>query len=259
VAGIFRTLLTEDRLIRVFSVGRLPHPVLIEMVGLAGGYDGIWLDQEHGGLTTEQITMARLTTQAVGLGCFVRLATPHYSLVNQALESGVDGVMAARVKTVEDAAEFVRWCKFAPAGLRGLNTGGADAHFTFKPVGDLVADANRDQFVAIQIETIESLNNVDAIAALDHVDLLFVGPADLSQELGITAQWHHDKLWEAIAAVAAACKKHGKAWGSVSPDPEFAARAVENGCRMLTFGGDVVAVRLGLEKIKQRYQNYFEG
>lgn len=257
MAGIFRSLLAEDRLIRVFSVGRLPHPVLIEMVGLAGGYDGVWLDQEHGGLTTEQITMARLTAQAVGLGCFVRLPTPHYSLVNQSLESGVDGVMAARVKTVEDAAEFVRWCKFAPAGLRGLNTGGADAHFTLKPVGDLVADANRDQFVAIQIETIESLDHADAIAALDQVDLLFVGPADLSQELGITAEWHHDKLWEAIATVAAACKKHGKAWGSVSPNPEYARRSVDLGCRMLTFGGDVVAVRLGLEEVKRRYHEYF--
>ncbi len=59
--------------------------------------------------------------------------------------------------------------------------------------------------------------------------------------------------------VAAACKKHGKAWGSVSPDPEYARRSVDHGCRTLTFGGDVVAARLGLEAIKSRYAEFFGG
>ena len=117
MAGIFRRLLAEDRLVRVFSVGRLPHPVLIEMVGLAGSDDGIWLDQEHGGLTTEQITMARLTTQAVGLGCFVRLATPHYSLVNQALESGVDGVSSPSGAGVYGQQLWNYYCRSYPANV----------------------------------------------------------------------------------------------------------------------------------------------
>ena len=91
MAGIFRSLLAEqDRLIRVFAISRIAHPVLIDMFGIAGGYDGLWLDQEHAGLTTEQMTMACITGRSRGLGCFVRLATPHYSLVNQALESGAD-------------------------------------------------------------------------------------------------------------------------------------------------------------------------
>jgi 2-dehydro-3-deoxyglucarate aldolase/4-hydroxy-2-oxoheptanedioate aldolase len=257
MSGVFRKLIAEQRLIRVFAIGRVAHPVLVEMVGLADDYDGIWLDQEHAGLTVEQITVANLACRARGLGCFVRLPTTHYSIVNQALESGVDGVMAARVETVADAEQFVRWCKFAPDGMRGVNSGGADANFTFKPISALTEDANRDQFVAIQIETVSSLNDADAIAALDQVDMLFVGPADLSQELGITGQFHHDKLWEAITTVQAACDRHGKCWGTVSPDPEFAARAVEHGCRLLTFGGDVAAIRLGLQVLKQQYRDFF--
>ncbi len=255
--GIFRKLIAENRLIRVFSVGRVPHPVLVEMVGLAEGYDGIWLDQEHAGLTVEQITVANLACRARGLGCFVRLPTTHYSLVNQALESGIDGVMAARVETVADAEQFIRWCKFAPDGLRGVNSGGADANFTFKPIGELTEDANRDQFVAIQIETVSSLHDAEAIAALDQVDMLFVGPADLSQELGVTGQFHHEKLWKAIGQVQVACQRHGKCWGTVSADPEFATRAVDNDCRLLTFGGDVGAIRLGLQCLKQQYREFF--
>ncbi len=258
MAGIFRSLLAEqDRLIRVFAISRIAHPVLIDMFGIAGGYDGLWLDQEHAGLTTEQMTMACITGRSRGLGCFVRLATPHYSLVNQALESGADGVMAARVHSADEAEQFVRWAKFAPRGLRGMNSGGADADYTFKPMADLAVDANRDQLLAIQIETAAAVEQVEAIAALESVDMLFVGPADLSQELGVLGQLLDDKLWDAIAKVADACRNHGKAWGSVAGNPDYARRAADLDCRLLTFGSDVECVHHGIDGLKAHYADFF--
>ena len=114
-----------------------------------------------------------------------------------------------------------------PRGVRGLNSTARDADYTHKPMPQFVEDANRDNLVIIQIETLGALEEADQIAAIDGVDMLFIGPADLSLSMGIVAQFHSDKLWEGIERVAAACRKHGKHWGVVPADPKFAARAVE--------------------------------
>ena len=113
---------------------------------------------------------------------------------------GVDGVMAAQVTSAAEAEKFVTWAKFAPRGVRGVNTQGADADFTSKSPAEFTGPANRDHFTAIQIETIGALEDVDAIAAIDDVDLLFVGPSDLSQALGVLGQPDHEIVWKAIDA-----------------------------------------------------------
>ncbi len=257
MAGYFKRLLATDRVLRVFCSGRLVHPISIQMFGLVGGYDGFWLDAEHAGISTEQITMGALVGRACGLGSFVRMPVSNYAAVTQALESGVDGVMAAQVGSAAEAEKFMSWAKFAPRGCRGLNTQGADAKFTMMSQVELAETANRDHFVAIQIETLGALEEAEQIAAIDGVDLLFIGPADLSQSLGVLGQADHEKVWSAIDRVAAACRRHGKAWGIVPASPAYADRCVEKGCRMLTCGSDVMAMRLGVQSLKTMYGAHF--
>lgn len=253
----FKQLLAADELIRIFAVGRLIHPVVFDVHGMVGGFHGIWIDQEHAGCTYEQIALASACARANGLDSFVRLATINYSLVTQCLEAGAGGVMGARIESVAHAEEFVRWCKFAPQGLRGLNSGGYDAHFGAKPLAQFTADSNRDSFVAIQIETLGALRDAREIAALTEVDMLFLGPADLSQELGIIGQWEHEKLWEAIRQVADACRRSGKHWATIAATPKFAARCRDHGCRMLSFGMDAVMLRRGVEATKEQFAQFF--
>ena len=186
------------------------------------------------------------------------MAPSDYSLVTQNLEAGAGGVMAAQIRSAAHAEQFVTWAKFAPRGLRRLNTSGRDAHYTHKSQQQFAADANRDQFVAIQIETLGALEEADAIAANDAVDLLFVGPSDLSQALGILGQFSHPRLLEALDRVAAACRKHGKHWGTVAPNPEYTKCCYDKGCRMLSVGADVLALRQGIEVAKNQYRELFQ-
>ena len=246
-------LADPDRVLRFFAVGRLPHPVLIDMLGASGGWDGIWLDQEHVGLTTEQVTTLNLAARANDLACFVRAPFTHYSVVSQNLESGVDGVMAARINGADDAVEFVRWCKFTPEGWRGVNTSGADAGYTKLKADELAASANARSFVAVQIETLQALKEVAEIAATPHIDLLFIGPNDLSAELGHIGRIDHPDVWAAIESIAAACRENGKPWGVVPAGPRHAERCVELGCRLVTVGNDGSTVRLGLDALKQAF------
>ena len=165
--------------------------------------------------------------------------------------------MGAQIHTAAQAEEFVRWAKFAPRGSRGLNLGGRDADYTHRPAARFVEEANRDQFVAIQIETAGAIDQADEIAALDGVDLLFIGPADLSLALGVVGQYQHPRLWEAIDHVAACARNRGKAWRALMPDPAFAERAVAGGCRMATMGVDLLAVRRGIEALKAAFAGHF--
>ena len=253
----FKQLLATNELIPLFALGRIVSPLLVEMFGLAGKYKGFWLDQEHTQISTEQITTMCLAGRANDFDSFVRIPPIGYWQVTQCLEAGAGGVMAAQIHTAEQAREFVSWCKFAPQGTRGLNAGGRDANYTHKPPAQFIEDANRDNFVAIQIETLGSVEQADEIAAIDGVDLLFIGPADLSLALGVVGEFHHEKLWEAIEAVAAACKNHGKNWGCVAPDPKFADRAVEAGCRMPTMGNEMHVLRRGIAAFQDSFAKQF--
>jgi 2-keto-3-deoxy-L-rhamnonate aldolase RhmA len=165
--------------------------------------------------------------------------------------------MGAQIRAADHAREFLSWAKFSPQGIRGLNLSGRDADYTHKPAAQMVEDANRDVMVGIQIETVGAVEQAEEIAALDGVDLLFVGPADLSLALGIVGQFHDGRLWEAIDRVARACRNHGKTWGCVAPDPRFADRAVASGCRMPTMGNDPGALRVGIDAIQKAFENQF--
>lgn len=252
-----KEILAANELVRVFCVSRFPSPITVDLFALAGGYNAFWIDQEHVGLTWQEVQTVAVAGRANGLDSFVRLAPTDYAVVTQNLEAGAGGVMAAQIHSAAQAEEFIKWAKFAPRGLRGVNTSGRDAHYTHKPPAQFAADANREHFTAIQIETMGSLNEADQIAAIDGVDLLFIGPSDLSQALGILGQWDNPKLWEAITKVANACKKHGKHWGCVPGDPAFAQRAYDMGCRMISLGADVRALRMGIDASKAAYKSLF--
>jgi 2-dehydro-3-deoxyglucarate aldolase/4-hydroxy-2-oxoheptanedioate aldolase len=257
MSTIFQDLFATDRILRVFSLSRIVHPVVFDVLGMAGGFDGLWLDQEHGGMTVPQVQLASAFARANRLGMIVRMAPTGYSAVTQNLEAGADGVMAARLNSAAEAEEFVSWCKFAPRGNRGLNSSGFDARYTFKPLVEFTREANREGFVAIQIETLGALEEVDEIAAIDGVDMLFLGPADMSQAFGCTGQVNHEKVWEAIEAISTACRRHGKPWGTVPAGPDYATRCVEKGCRMLTLASETLALRRGVEALKEWYGGFF--
>ncbi|WP_437221782.1 HpcH/HpaI aldolase family protein [Planctomicrobium sp. SH661] len=243
--------------VNVFAVGRSFHPNQVEMYGLQGGFNGFWIDHEHTGFTIDQIESAARAGRVWGLDSFVRVAPTDYALVTRCLESGVCGVMAAQVFTPEQAEQFVQWAKFAPRGVRGLNSGGHDGKFGLLPTAEFCRQANENSFVAIQIETREAVDRCDEIAAIDGVDLLFIGPADLSQAYGVPGQSMHPDCLMAVAKIAQACEKHGKTFGSVSVTPEHTTMLLDQGCSMISMTNDIRTFQDGIATVKQRFPMLF--
>ena len=250
--------LASNQLVRVAAVGRLMHQNIIQMLGLNGGFDGIWIDHEHTGFSMENIESATIACRSVCLENFVRIAPTDYALVTRCLEAGAGGVMAAQINSAAHAEQFVKWSLFHPRGNRGLNTGGYDGRFGSLPMKDFCEKANREAFIAIQIETLGAVEEAAGIAALDGVDLLFIGPSDLSQSLGVTGDFFHPDCLAAIDRVAAACRQHGKSWGAVCGSPQHAEMLYEKGCRMLSPTNDVRLVNAGIASVKQQFAKFFE-
>src|SRR5262249_30774978 len=118
--------LAQGRLVRVFCLGHLCSPKWVEIIGVLGGYDAVWLEQEHGALSIEQIEQAGRAARGCGLDTFVRLAPTDYATVMRPLEAGAGGIMAAQVRSARQAEEIVHWAKFHPRGARGFNNTGID-------------------------------------------------------------------------------------------------------------------------------------
>jgi 2-dehydro-3-deoxyglucarate aldolase/4-hydroxy-2-oxoheptanedioate aldolase len=250
-----KELLRQDRLLRIFCLGQLCSPKFVEIIALAGGYDAVWIDLEHGGLGIADVEEAARASRGCGMPTFVRLAPTDYATVMRPLEAGAGGIMAAQVRNAGQTAEIVRWAKFHPRGVRGINNTGVDGAYGTTPLPDYFRQANESTVIGIQIENVEAVDEIESISNVRDVDFLFVGPADLSQSLGIPGEWDHPRLWQSIERVAETAGGRGLPWAILPPNPAYARRAVKMGCRILSVGLDVWAVQRGLASFRAEFED----
>jgi 4-hydroxy-2-oxoheptanedioate aldolase len=205
-------------------------------------YDGIWVDGEHRVWDPREIDTMLARHHAADIDCIWRPATKEKNGLYRLLEDGATGLMIPHVATAEQARFLVQAIKFPPMGDRGYDGAGRDAAFFFGAPADYIAQANQQTCLVVQIETPEALGNVDAIAAVEGVDVLFVGPGDLSLRLGCSPHVSDPRMLEAQRLVAAAAKKHGKAWGRPVRADEDARVIVELGAQFVAMGSEFVAL-----------------
>ncbi len=252
-----RSGLRSDRVLRVFALGQMCHPKLVELVAFHGGFDAIWLDQEHVGLTIPQIEDATRAARASGIDTFVRLPATDYATVMRVLEAGAGGVMGSMIRSLREVENLVKWAKFHPRGERGVNGTGVDGRYGTMPLAEYFRRSNDETVIGVQIEHADAVELIEQIAAVPDVDFLFIGPADLSQSMGIPGEWEHPRLWQAIERVARVGAARNVPWAILPLSPEHARRCVDLGCRMLSIGLDMWAFRRGLDYYQQSYGEFF--
>jgi 2-dehydro-3-deoxyglucarate aldolase/4-hydroxy-2-oxoheptanedioate aldolase len=251
-----KTLLKQDRVLTLFALGHFFQPRLVEMIGLLGGFDALWFDLEHTGMTVADVDAGARAARAAGLDCIVRMPATDYAAVMRPLEAGAGGLMASMIRSVHEVENLLTWSKFHPRGLRGVNGTGPDGRLGTMPLQDYFRHANATTVVGVQIECREALEEVERIAAVPDLDFLFIGPADLSQSLGIPGQWDHPQLWQAIERVAKASQAHNVPWAILPLAPAHARRCVELGCKMLSIGMDAWAIRKGIQAVQTEYAEF---
>ena len=221
-----------------------------EMAGRAG-FDWLWLDLEHGSGDYMALLHQVQAISGTAAAPVVRVRWNEPPLFKRVLDLGVAGVVVPWVNTRAEAEQAARAMRFPPEGVRGvarLNraTGFGeqfDAYF---------ASANENLLTVVQIETAEAVRNAPEIAAVPGVDVLFVGPLDLSVSLGAPNQTEHPQFREALDRVLGACRAQGKAAGIMVPREDMMEQLVEQGFTFLVAGSDGGFVAAGLRRLRTR-------
>ena len=200
------------------------------------GYDGVWLDAEHNTWNPREIQYLLAIHRLAGIDCVVRPSSKGKTLLYQLLEDGATGLMVPQISSAAEARVLVESVKFPPIGERGLGGAGLDQDYKVAPAAAYPAEANQETTLIAQIETPEALEQVDAIAAVEGVDILFLGSEDLSLRMGCENDCRHPKLEKAQREIDLACARHGKHWGRTCRDRDDIVEAARRGARFLVHG-----------------------
>jgi 2-keto-3-deoxy-L-rhamnonate aldolase RhmA len=215
-------------------------------------------DMEHTGWSIETVRMLIATTRSTDMIPYVRIPATEYHFVARALDVGAMGIMVPMVETAEQAKKLVASAKYPPVGRRGAAFGVAHDDYTGGDIVGKITTANTETHLIAQIETAAGIENVDAIAAIDGIDVLWIGHFDLSNSLGIPGQFTHPRFKEALDTVLAACRRHHKVPGFMAGSVDDGKALLDQGFRMLAYSGDLWlyqnAVREGVHALKSHLQ-----
>lgn len=211
----------------------------IGRIAAAAGAEFAVFDMEHSGWSIETVRMLMATSRAADLAPMVRVPTTEYDMVARALDIGAMGLVVPLVETAEQARFIVQSAKYPPVGRRGAAF--VVAHDDYQG-GDIVAkmrSANEEGLLIAQIETVGGLENAESIAAVEGVDVLWIGQFDLTNSMGIPGQFGHPDFMQAVERILAACRRHGKAAGYGSLDLDELCARRSQGFRLLAYIGDL--------------------
>lgn len=227
-------------------------PSVYELVSLLG-FDGIWLDLEHHA-TSDETASNLMRAARVGVADIIaRPAKGEFMRMCRLLEAGAQGIMYPRCDSAEEAAELVRWAKFAPQGERGVDGANGDNPYCAIPMVPYLKAANEQTLLIAQLESPTALDQAAAIAQVPGIDVLMLGPGDLSVLAGIPFQFEHPLITDAYRRVAEAAASAGKWWGTVSGNPQHTQMLLDLGAKFICHGCDLIMVKQGMEQIQSLY------
>lgn len=213
-------------------------PDIVEVLALSG-FDFLVIDTEHGYMSVESVVHLVRAAEARNITPIVRISSASETDILRALDIGTHGIQIPQINTKEVAQLVTNYSKYYPAGIRGLAMPRAADYGTVK-LQDYIKKANDETMVVVHCENKEGLENLDAIAETPGIDVIFVGPLDMSQSLGIPGDFNHPKLEEAICKVLEIARAHGKAAGIFVPDGEQAKMRIKQGFQYITLGIDLM-------------------
>jgi 2-keto-3-deoxy-L-rhamnonate aldolase RhmA len=215
----------------------LPSPPAAEILAQAG-FDWLWIDMEHAALNLETAHRMIQATQGTETVPIVRVAWNLHWLAKHVLDMGAMGVIMPQVSSKQEAVDAVQALRYPPEGVRGLFPGFAALRWGL-PVPEYLKIANKEIMAILLIEHIEAVNRIDEILTVPGIDLIFVGPGDLSASMGLLGQATHTRVEEAVQKVLAATKKAKVPAGIMAVTPDDANRRIQQGFQFILVGTDM--------------------
>jgi 4-hydroxy-2-oxoheptanedioate aldolase len=225
------------------------YPVNTELMGLAG-FDFLIIDLEHGIAAERDILTQLYALQNTPAIPVVRVESHDRQRVHRLLDLGVQGIMFPRVDNAGQARACVAAMRYPPDGVRGVATvvraAGYGTHYN-----DYRVESKSNLLPIIQIESAEAVKNVEEIAAVDGVGVLFIGPMDLSTSLGIFRQYDHPLFLDALNKTLAAASRHNRAAGILLPGVDTTRHYRDMGFRFIAAGTDILLLKTAAKQLVQ--------
>ena len=231
----------------------------ISQIAAQAGAEFTVFDMEHTGWSIETIRMLIATARSTEMIPMVRIPATEYHFVARVLDMGAMGIMVPMVESVAQARKIVESAKYPPIGRRGAAFTVAHDDYTGGDIVEKIQTANSQTLLIAQIETAVGVRNVNEIAAVEGIDVLWIGHFDLSNSLGIPGQFDHPQFQDAVAQVLAACRHHKKAAGFLANDIAGGQRLLDQGFRMLSYGGDLWLYQAVLQSGVDALQKHASG
>ena len=209
-----------------------PSPQVVEMLGFAG-FDWVLIDCEHGSIGLGDVELMAMACDAVGITPIARPKTNSSSDIQSVMDRGVMGVQIPHINTADDARRAVAAVKFGPGAARGLAAGTRPDRWGLGArMPDFAAQANAQSLVCVQLEHAAAIDNIEAILAVEGIDVFFIGPSDLSQSMGHPGNPGAAPVAEAIQATLARIRAAGKTPG-MPATTEALPGVLASGCRYI--------------------------
>lgn len=224
------------------SFAAIPHPVAVEVMAQSG-LDFLCIDSEHAQISRDMIETMVRAADVHRVPAVVRVPGHAPEAIQAALDSGAQGVLVPRVSTAAQAAMAVKASRYPPLGERGVGPGRA-AGYGYR-IPEYLADANDRIVVAIQVETSEGLANIEAITAVGGVDVIFVGPGDLSVSIDALGPKGADKLADAIRRIISATVANGGTAGIFCAKPQDVGQWAAIGASFFVLASDTMFLGAG--------------
>lgn len=223
-------------------------PAITETMGFHG-YAFVWIDAEHGAFPLDSLQCHISAAEAADTASFVRVAANDPVLLKPVLDMGPDGIIVPMVLTSEEAQAFVAACTYPPEGIRGFGPRRATRYGAID-AADYTREAQKYTLRIIQIEHIEAVRNLEDILAVPGIDLLIVGPNDLSASMGHLCDTRHPEVLPIYDRIADACNAHGMPFGvSLGPTDMLSLQEwLTRGAVVVGCGDDISYVALGVQK-----------
>lgn len=225
---------------------RQARTVDIAQIAQACDFDWLFIDMEHNSMSMD--TAAQICAAALVAGVTPMVRVPGHEAFHSTrlLDTGAQGIVVPHVNSADEARRVVDFCRFPPLGHRSIPGSLPQTRFATLPQAETVELINRETLVVVMIETVAGIENADEIAAVPGVDALLVGCTDTAAELGVTGQFGHPRVKEALDTVFAACARHGKfaGFGGVY-DETLMAEYVAKGGRLILSGSDLAFLMAG--------------
>jgi 4-hydroxy-2-oxoheptanedioate aldolase len=221
----------------------LGSPIAAELVGHAG-FDWVLIDLEHSTMTEGDVLSILQAMALSPTAAIVRVESSDAARISKVMDAGAEGVMCPKINNAVEAKRVLNGLHYPPFGNRGVAKMVRATSFG-KDFDEYYSQAKDNFLGVIQIETVEALNNLDEIAALEGVDVLFIGPSDLSMEMGIFGEFDNPIFIETIKKIVAAASKYGKATGILFFNPDDYKKYHDLGIKFIACGADATFVMNG--------------